>query len=140
ATRALIRRPVWQTPAPASARSRLLVLEKDERVPPSLPQILHGLDPLLEILLLVALVAQPHVAEVSGRDERGMSRLRIRDAQRGVPDSQRLIHVVREPRFVAELPGAPQVRRELREQIVEPGQVFLEVGRKLKQDRPELRA
>src|SRR5216110_774654 len=76
---------------------RLLVLEENERVLPPLPQLLHRLGPLLEILLLVAFVAQPHVAEVGGRDERSMPRLRVRDTQRRVADPQRRVHVVHEP-------------------------------------------
>src|SRR5207248_6258309 len=62
--------------------ARCFVLEEDERVLPPFPQRLHRLDPLLEILVLVALVAQPHVAEVGGGDERRMALLRVRDAQR----------------------------------------------------------
>src|SRR5256714_279639 len=117
---------------------RLLVLEENERVLPPLAQLLHRLGPLLEILLLVALVAQPHVAEVGGRDERGMPLLRVRHAQRGVGGAQRRVHVVREPGLVAELPGAAQVGGELREQVVQPVQILLEVGGELKQHRPEL--
>src|SRR6267143_3650536 len=120
--------------------ARLFVLEEDERVLPLLPQRLHRLGPVLEILRCVPLVAQPHVAEVGSGDERGMPLLRVRDAQRGVPHPQRLIYVVREPRRVTELPGAPQVRRELGEEIVQPVEVLLEVGRQLEQDRPELGA
>src|SRR5882762_2687785 len=44
--------------------ARLFVLEEDERVLPLLPQRLHRLGPVLEILRCVPLVAQPHVAEV----------------------------------------------------------------------------
>src|SRR5213079_2072556 len=108
-------------------------LEEDERLPPTLPQILHRLGPLLKILLLVTLVAQSHVAEVGGRHERGMSRLRVRDAQR-------FVNVIREPRLVPELPGTPQVRGKLREQIVQAVQILIEIGRQLKQDGPELGA
>src|SRR5207249_9297385 len=49
-------------------------------------------------------------------------------------------HVGHEPRFVPELPGAPQIGRELREEVVQPVQVLFEIWRQLKQDRPELRA
>src|SRR5437867_2568326 len=66
---------------------RLLVLEEYERIPPSLPQIHYRLGPLLEILFFVTFVAQSHVAEVGGRHERGMSRLRVRYAQRRVADA-----------------------------------------------------
>src|SRR5438132_7558774 len=118
--------------------ARCFVLEEDERVLPPCPQRLHRLDPLLEILVLVALVAQPHVAEVGSGDERRMPLLRVRDAQRRVPDPQCLVHVVRQPRRVTELPGAPQVSRELGEEIVQPIQILLEVGRQLEQDGPEL--
>ena len=65
--------------------------------------------------------------------------LGVRDAQRGIRHAQRLIYLVGEPRLVPELPGTPQVRRKLGEEIVHPVQVLLEVRRKLKQDRTELR-
>src|SRR5437016_10284565 len=119
--------------------ARCFVLEEDERVLPPFPQRLHRLDPLLEILVLVALVAQPHVAEVGGGDERRMALLRVRDAQRRVRDPQCLVHVVRQPRRVTELQGATQVSRELGEEIVQPIQILLEVGRQLEQDRSEER-
>src|SRR5438046_10650200 len=66
---------------------RLLVLEEYERIPPSLPQIHYRLGPLLEILFFVTFCAQSHVAHVGGRHERGMSRLRVRYAQRRVADA-----------------------------------------------------
>src|SRR2546426_9181715 len=44
-----------------------------------------------------------------------------------------------EPRLVPELPGAAQIGRELREQVVEAREVLLEVGGQLEQDGPELR-
>src|SRR2546430_8948870 len=66
-----------------------------------------------------------------------MSRLRVRDAQRRVADAERFVNVVREPRLVPELPGTPQVRGKLREQIVQAVQVLFEIGRQLKQDGPE---
>src|SRR5438477_1158921 len=69
-----------------------------------------------------------------------MALFRVRNAQRRVPHPQCLVHIVREPRRVTELPGAPQVRRKLGEQIVQPTDVLLEVGRQLEQDGPELRA
>src|SRR5437773_2253238 len=43
--------------------ARCFVLEEDERVLPLLPQRAHRFGPVLEILLRLALVAQPHVAE-----------------------------------------------------------------------------
>src|SRR5436190_2021648 len=60
-----------------------------------------------------------------------MSRLRVRDAQRRVADAERFVNVVREPRLVPELPGTPQVRGKLREQIVQAVQVLFEIGRQL---------
>src|SRR5206468_3256279 len=73
-------------------------------------------------------------------DEWGMALFRVGDAQCRVPDPQRVVHVVREPRRVTELPGAAQLRRELGEEIVQSIHVLFEVGRQLEQDRPELGA
>src|SRR2546425_12852904 len=56
-----------------------------------------------------------------------------------VRGAQRAVHVLPEPRLVPELPGAAQIGRELREQVVEAREVLLEVGGQLEQDGPELR-
>src|SRR6266704_5539081 len=118
---------------------RLLVLEEDERVLPALPQLLHLLGPLLQVFLLVALVAQPQVAEVGRAHDGRVAVFRVRHAQRRVRGSQRAVYVVREPRCVAEFPCTPEIGGELGEQVVQAVEIFLEIGRQLEQDGPELR-
>src|SRR5437867_6474827 len=91
------------------ANPRLLMLEEDEGVLPLPAELLHLPGPLLEILLRVALVAQPEVTEVRRGHERGRGLVRVRDTQRGVPFAQQLVDVVRKPGLVAELPGTADV-------------------------------
>src|SRR3989449_908107 len=67
-----------------------------------------------------------------------MARLRVRHAQRRVADAQRFVNVVREPRLVPELPGTPQIRRELREQVVQAVQILFQLPPNFKKDLDRL--
>src|SRR5437773_722851 len=103
------------------------------------PDLLHLAGPARQVLTGVALVPQAKVAEVRRADERRVTVLGVGDAQRRVPGAQHVVDVVREPALMAELPGGADRLGHEPQHFAEPVGVLLEIGRELKQERPELR-
>src|SRR5919201_846354 len=71
--------------------------------------------------------AQPKISPIGG-GERGCGRgLVLDDGERSVARAQPLVHVVGEPRLVAELPRHPELRRHHIKDVTEAADVLLEV-------------
>src|SRR5258708_3301200 len=83
-----------ELPRQLRAHALLFVLEEDVGIGPGASQRLDLLYPLAQALRGVALVAEPDVAEVRGRDQRRGPFLCIRDAQSSVCAPQELVDVV----------------------------------------------
>src|ERR1051326_7738067 len=137
----MIRRPPRSTLFPyttlfrSGARPRLLVLEVAEDLAPAGAR--EGPRPCVQRGVGVVHVAQAVVAPRRGRFVRGAAGLGIRHAERGVAGAQRGVGVVGEPRDVPELERAPQIGRDLYEEIAQAIDVLLEVRRQLEEERPE---
>src|SRR5437879_1414751 len=98
---------------------RFLVLEENEGVAPSRAELADARGPARQRLGAVALVSQPQVSEISGRDLRRRPRLGIGDAERGVASPQDGIGRLVEPRGVAEFPGAAHSLRNQAQHFLE---------------------
>ena len=90
--------------------------------------------PLLQVVVRIRFEAQPDVAPRRGLDERRRRIvLALGETERRADTFQRVVHVVFEPRVVAELERRPVIRGQELEEFGEARQVLLEVGWKLEQ-------
>ena len=93
-----------------------------------------------ELRRLVGAIAKAQVAEVRGRRRRGGACLGVGDAEGRVPGAEDPVHLVVEPRGMAELDGHADGRGHPREAGAKTAGILPEVRGQLEEERTELGA
>src|SRR5687767_11615697 len=114
------------------------MFEVDVRVGPRLRR--DAAAPIGELAGVVCFFAQPDVPPARGAHEWRLGVGGMCDAERGMMRAQHVVHLVVEPRVVAELERDACVARDQRQQRLQPRDVLLHVRRQTEQHRPTLLA
>src|SRR5262249_18811682 len=113
-------------------RPTLVVFQEDVDPPPAVDCAQPG-GPVRKITGLVIATTEADVTESRGGDQRRLELFGLGAAERGAVRAQQRPGVVLEPRIVPELERGLGAGRKGREEGLEPGQVGLQVGRKLEE-------
>ncbi len=94
--------------------------------------------PVRQFPVAVLVLAQANVSELAGGNLRRVKLVALRDTEGGARIRDDREDRLVEPARVAELEGVAQARVEDVEKVCQPLVIAFEVGRQLKEDRPEL--